>query len=221
MEDMETNKRESAGAGFYIKNIIWISILWLICSIPVITAGASCSAAYRTVHRVLYRKDQETWKVFKTSFKENFAKATKCWIVLLIVGAVFFGIGWYLFQMDVVSGSTSSLGMYAGMFFIMFIYVCLWAMYTFAYNVRFDDPAGVILKNCLYLVLRHLPSTIIMGVIMGVMAVLIIYLIFPVIFAPALGCFLIFRFMEKVFSHYMTKEEYFMILGKNPEKTDV
>lgn len=221
MENIMRNNKESAGVGFYIKTIIWISILWLICSIPVITIGASSSAAYRTVYRVLYRKDQGTWKVFKISFKENFAKATKCWIVILIVGAVFFGIGWYLFQMDVRTGGTSSLGMYAGMFFIMFLYVCLWAMYTFAYNVRFDDPVGVILKNCLYLVLRHLLSTIIMGVIMGAMVVLTIWLIVPVIFAPALGCFLIFRFMEKVFSHYMTKEEYHMILGLDKENTDV
>lgn len=212
----KTGQTTAAGLGFYIKNMFLISIFWIVCSIPVFTIGASCSAAYRTVHRVLYRKDQETWKVFRDSFKDNFKKGTKCWIVVAVLGLIFFGIGRYLFQLDWDSNGTSGLGMYYMMFYLMFVYVFLWGMYVFAYNIRFNDSAGVILRNCLYLVVRHLLSTIVMGIIMGVFIYLTVWLKFVVVITPGLAVFCILKIMEKVFSHYMNEDDYRMVWGLEP-----
>lgn len=215
-----TEHKQSAGLGFYIKNIILISIFWIVCSIPVITIGASCSAMYRTVHRVLYQKKKETWKYFKEGFKEHFKHSTKCWIAILIPGIIFWGISRYLLVAN--AGSDSTLGMYGFMFFVMFLYVFLWGMYTFAYSVRFDDNVKVVLGNCLYLVIRHLFSSIVMGIIMGFFVVVTIRLKgIPLIITPGLATLCIFPIMEKVFSHYMTIDEYKMVMGKiTPEEAE-
>lgn len=215
-----TEQTQSVGLGFYIKNIILISIFWVVCSIPVITIGASCSAMYRTVHRVLYQKKTETWKYFKEGFKEHFKHSTKCWIVILIPGFILWAISRYLLVLN--AGTDSAMGMYGFMFFVMFLYVCVWGMYTFAYSVRFDDSAKVVLGNCLYLVIRHLFSSIIMGIIMGFFVVVTIrFRGIPLIVTPGLATFCIFRIMEKVFSHYMTLDEYKMVLGElTPEEVE-
>lgn len=73
----KTEQKQSGGLGFYIKNIILISIFWIVCSIPLITIGASCCAMYRTVHRVLYQKENKTWTCFKMGFKEHFKPCYK------------------------------------------------------------------------------------------------------------------------------------------------
>ena len=215
-----TEQKQSVGLGFYIKNIVLISIFWVVCSIPVVTIGSSSCAMYRTVHRVLYQKKRETWKYFKEGFKEHLKHATKCWIVILIPGIIFWGISRYLLVLN--SGSDSAMGMYGFMFFVMFLYVVIWAMYTFAYSVRFDDKVKVVLGNCLYLVIRHLISSIVMGIIVGFFVVLTIrFWGIPLIITPALATFCIFRIMEKVFSHYMTIDEYKMVLGQlTPEELE-
>lgn len=216
----KTEQKQSGGLGFYIKNIILISIFWIVCSIPLITIGASCCAMYRTVHRVLYQKENKTWTCFKMGFKEHFKHATKCWIIILILGIIFWGVSRYLLVLN--SGSDSAAGMYGFMFLVMFLYVFIWGMYTFSYSVRFDDTVSVVLGNCLYLVIRHLLSSIVMGIIMGFFVVVTIrFWGIPLIVTPALSTFCIFRIMEKVFSHYMTADEYAMIMGKlTPEELE-
>ena len=219
---MEKAEQTAAvGFGFYIKNIFLISIFWILCSIPIFTIGASCSAAYRTVHRVLYLKDRDTWKVFRDSFKDNFKKSTKCWIAVAVAGVVFWGIGRYLLQLDLVSNGTSQLSMYSFMFYLMFLYVFLWGMYVFAYNIRFDDTPRVILGNCLYLVVRHLLSTIIMGIIMGVFIYITVRFKFVIVFTPGLAVFCILKIMERVFSHYMNEADYRMVWGLEPLEEEV
>ena len=49
--------------GFYV------SILWILFCIPIVTAGASTTALYYTVHKSLRRNRGYVWKNFWESFK--------------------------------------------------------------------------------------------------------------------------------------------------------
>ena len=58
-----------------IFNIFWLSILWLLCCIPVITIGASTIALYYVMLKLV--KDEETTvtREFFHSFKQNFLQS--------------------------------------------------------------------------------------------------------------------------------------------------
>lgn len=64
--------------------LLWVSILTLVCGIPIVTIGASVTA----MHKVLFdiRKDQENGitRTFFRTFRENFKQATLIWLVFLL-----------------------------------------------------------------------------------------------------------------------------------------
>ena len=64
------------------------TLLWLVCSIPIITIGASTTAFYSVMLKLV--KDEESYitKSFFKAFKENFKIATIVWLILGVIGAV-------------------------------------------------------------------------------------------------------------------------------------
>lgn len=62
-----------------------LSLLWMLCSIPVVTIGASCTA-FATASMKLHR-DCETavWRDFFSAFKKNFLRATLVWLSMIAV----------------------------------------------------------------------------------------------------------------------------------------
>ena len=68
-----------------IFNIFWLSILWLLCCIPVITIGASTIALYYVMLKLV--KDEETTvtREFFHSFKQNFLQSLPVTVIVLVV----------------------------------------------------------------------------------------------------------------------------------------
>ena len=62
-----------------------LSVLWLVCCLPVITIGVSSTALYYTVHKSIRGNRGYTTKNFFHAFKDNFKPATLSWIVTLAV----------------------------------------------------------------------------------------------------------------------------------------
>ena len=59
------------GALTKISDICIISLLWLFCCLPVVTIGASTTAAYYTVIKVVRRQSGNLTQSFFHSFREN------------------------------------------------------------------------------------------------------------------------------------------------------
>ena len=71
-----------------IFNIFWLSILWLLCCIPVLTIGASTIALYYVLLKLV--KDEETTvtREFFHSFKQNFLQSLPVTVIVLVVVVV-------------------------------------------------------------------------------------------------------------------------------------
>lgn len=59
---------------------IWINILMLVTSIPIITIGAALTAGHDAVRRTLSGEGTATRNYFK-AFRSNFAKSTGYWLI--------------------------------------------------------------------------------------------------------------------------------------------
>ena len=67
-----------------ITDCIFLSLFWLLCSIPVITAGASFAALYDASYRALRKNEQNSWQRFFHVFKENWKAGILPTIVFLL-----------------------------------------------------------------------------------------------------------------------------------------
>ena len=69
-------------------DLIILNVLWIVCSIPIFTIGASTTAVYYVTLKMVRDEEDSTIKSFFRSFKSNFKQATAIWLILLAAGAV-------------------------------------------------------------------------------------------------------------------------------------
>lgn len=70
-----------------ITNLVCLNVLWLLCCLPVITAGAATTAMYYVVFQYITKQDDSVLRPFFKAFKENFKTLTPIWILHLLIGA--------------------------------------------------------------------------------------------------------------------------------------
>ena len=60
---------------------IFVALLWVVFSLPIITIGASTTAFYETVHKVLCQNKGYVWRTFWNTFRSNFKRSTIVWLI--------------------------------------------------------------------------------------------------------------------------------------------
>ena len=102
---------------------------------------------------------------------------------------------------DIVLTSASMSG------FLSLIILMLWTSYLFPYIARFTNTTKNILRISGFLFVRHLLTSLLLVILFAV-AVVLIYLFFPVVFlVPALYMLVASFLLEKVFKRYMSEDD--------------
>ena len=71
-----------------VTNLVILNVLWIICSLPIVTMGAATTAMYSVLFAYRRKETDAVLKPFFTAFKKSFVQSTICWIVLLALGIV-------------------------------------------------------------------------------------------------------------------------------------
>ena len=140
-----------------LSTLVFLNILTLIFSIPIVTAGAALTAMHYVIIEMIEERGGglpgEYWK----RFKENLKNATPVWLILL--AAVLFLYADY----RLIGGGQLGLPrvmlipIYAGLFVVAAIYV-----YVIPLTARFVYSTGAAFKNAAILAVAYFPRTIIM-----------------------------------------------------------
>ena len=183
---------------------IWLNFLFVLTCIPVFTIGASMTALYYTMQKVI-RNDRgyvssEYWHALKTNFKQ----ATLTWLIVLAVGLLtFFDIHF----MKAMDKAGQPLGKAYVFFQVLLALEILWCTYLFPYMSRFINGMKATMKNAALIAVLNLPWTLLILVLLVVTG-LIMYLIpIGIFFAPVLFTWVLNRILERVFRKYMTEED--------------
>lgn len=139
-------------------DLIMLNILWFICSVPVITIGASTSALYYVVIKIARGEDFAPLKSFVKAFQQNFIKATVIWIFLLIPGATL-GLAYYYFY----SNKMFAMGLPMIILLLCTLLYGMILLYVFPLQARFENAWGVTVINSFLLAVKHLPATILLA----------------------------------------------------------
>lgn len=131
-------------------DIIWTGLLWVLCSLPVVTMGASSCAAYQCIITVARGKNSGVTNLFFQVFKENI----KTTIVLKIIGILF--IAWLGFDIIYLYGYGTDFS--RTLSFILYIVLALYIMvvsYLYPLTSRFDESRFTLFKLSFYLTFRY------------------------------------------------------------------
>ena len=77
----------------------YLNVLWLVCSLPIVTIGASTTALYYSCLKLVRDEDSHVGASFFRSFRENFRQATVLWLILLAAGLFLAGDGYILYHL--------------------------------------------------------------------------------------------------------------------------
>ena len=64
----------------------FLNLLWFLCSIPIVTIGASTAALYYTSFKIIREEDNHAGAMFFRAFRDNFRQATVLWLIMLAFG---------------------------------------------------------------------------------------------------------------------------------------
>ena len=138
-------------------DIVWLGLLWLVCSLPVVTLGAASAALYYSMVKCVRHERFRATKAFFQSFRRNFRQGTLLWLLCLGYALVGLGNVWTFGQMGVKPGD---LLFYVSRFF--FVPLPMLLPWIFAFLSRFENSVRATLRFSLYLAVRHFGATLLL-----------------------------------------------------------
>lgn len=184
---------------------VYLNILWFVCCIPIVTAGASTTALFSVTLKMAKDEEGSITGQFFQAFKKNFRQSTLVWGILL-AGGVLLGVDGYVlyhlrFENRFWTLLTAVLLVAAAAYAIIL-------MYVFPLMAYFENRTSAMLKNALFIGLRFLLCTAVMAVIYFAMSLVVIRIFTPaVIFGEGLCAYLCSCLLKGVFKQCEPKGE--------------
>lgn len=189
--------------GTEIADLLILTFYWIICSLPIITIGASTTAVFYVYGKKIRGEDAYVTKDFFKSFKENFLTS-----IPLTLGVGILWLSCFLYRLILMNMGKTPSFLLTGLALFLVLETAIMTIYVFALLSRFHMKGKGIFLTAFVLSHKHLASSIIM---VGI-AILVQYssLIFPLmlVISPVLTIALCSFFIQKNFTlHIKAAEE--------------
>ncbi len=142
-------------------DFIILAIITVVFCLPVITIGASLTAAVYSGIKLVRDEESYVYKDFWKSFKMNFVQGLLIELIHVVIGFLLYIDLRASVQWGLVQGSQVGVIFIFVVIGVMAVWVAV-MMYSFALLSRYDNKIPVTLKNALIISIHHLPQTVIM-----------------------------------------------------------
>ena len=135
-------KKTNIDSPFYrtmgkIGDLLFANLLWLVCCLPIVTAGASTLGLFTVVNKMAAKEDYTVHTDFFKAFKRDFKQSTALWLVLLLAGfAALTGLR------TATAQDTPSTGILAAASFLLLVLAGCCGSWGFALLARRSAGAG-------------------------------------------------------------------------------
>ena len=182
-------------------HIMFLNLLWVLFSLPIITIGASTTALYSVFIKMRNGKDGKLFQDFWDAFRSNFRQATIIWLIILAAAFVFTTDIVYFLNMGGFFGT-----FFAMVFFGLDVMLLPMSLYVFSMQAVFDNKVGTTMKSALYLSSRHLLWTVVL-MALAILTAIAVILYWPLIgwFVFGLVAFINAWIFDKIFKRYYPK----------------
>ena len=151
-----------------LTNLVCLNILWLVCCLPIFTAGAATAALYHTVFLYHNKEDDAVLRPFFRAFRTNFKQSTLLFLPLFAA--------LLLVVFDLVYLASYGKGT-AVLFLLILVILLLIGMliHLFPLIARFDMNARALLRTAFSLTALHLPGTLTVIALLVLPVVLLLF----------------------------------------------
>ncbi|MFR8171682.1 MAG: YesL family protein [Marvinbryantia sp.] len=165
---------------YLVADIVLLHILWIICSLPIVTIGASTTALYSSCMKRIRRDEGYITGNFFRAFKSNFRQSTLIWLLLLAVGGILYMDLWIGLSVEGVLGKIMLVS--CSMLLIPFFCTVL---YIFPVQAKFENRILDNLKNAFLMSLSNFQWTLFLAFILAT------FVLLTLVFPPFMGLMLI------------------------------
>ena len=140
-----------------ICDMVFLNVLWVICSIPIVTIGASTTALYTVMLKLVRSEEGYIFRSFFRAFKENFKQSTLIWLII----AAFSVVWWVDFRIAGMMGAGAGEVLRIIFLIVGFLLLSV-TIYVFPLTARYENKISATFKNALILTIAKLPYTLLM-----------------------------------------------------------
>lgn len=153
-------------------DVFVLHILWLVCSLPLVTFGASTAALYYALMKDCADEETHYVKAFFHSFKQNLKQGVVIGLIFLLSG----GLLAFAFSYYTQAQSAGTVFSFAKAITITLIVLYIVMLeWVFPFLARFDNTTKRILETSFFLSIKHIGWTLVMAVIFVAVYFVILY----------------------------------------------
>ena len=191
-----------------VADLMILSGLWFVTSLPIFTIGASCTALYYCVVKVVRQENGSAFKSYFQAFRSNFKQSTIIFLLVLAASLLMTAIGSAVYAIFQAKSTLDNIYL---VYLVALIFTIAWLHYIFSYIARFQAPLKTVLKNSLVICLVNLPSSLSMVILFAVVIVGFI-MSFPssamtIFLIPGIYALISSFLLEKIYRKYADMEE--------------
>lgn len=191
-----------------VADLMILSALWFVTSLPIFTIGASCTALYYCVVKVVRQENGSAFKSYFQAFRSNFKQSTIIFLLVLAASLLMTAIGSAVYAIFQAKSTLDNIYL---VYLVALIFTIAWLHYIFSYIARFQAPLKTVLKNSLVICLVNLPSSLSMVILFAVVIVGFI-MSFPssamtIFLIPGVYALISSFLLEKIYRKYADMEE--------------
>lgn len=138
-----------------------LSFFWLVTSLPIFTIGASTTAAYDCVFKIIRARDTNVFKDYFRAFKSNFKQATAIFLIMLPIGAVI-ALDLYYWAQKAEGDMAFIMNALSIGIAVMYLMTLL---YVFPVQAIFENPVKKTLSTAFFMAIQNLPNSLLLVVI--------------------------------------------------------
>lgn len=194
--------------------IWWLHVLWLVCSLPIITIGASTTALCYSCMKLRNREGYVTGNFFR-SFKENFVQSTMLFLFFIITGGLLILNLILGNQIETVAGRVARFGA-----LVLLIPYCMTLLYAFAIQAKFVNPVRKTLRYAFGVALKYYGYTfqmvlIVAGVLILNLTTIVLTNFVTLTIGVGVMVYVLSIYYNKIFSKILMKAD--AVSGQCPE----
>lgn len=186
-----------------IADFMFLSICFLVSSVPLVTIPAAAIALYDAIARCVYGDEGHPYRRFFRTFKSELMRSIGLTVLWALVAFVL-GAGYQvLFQLT----QNSSLGILTVVYYFFLAIPVGCFCWLIAIESRFVYTFGQLHKTALFFTFKHLPATVVITALGLATFEICFNMPFFLMLLPGICAYIQSIFVEKVFEKYLPKQE--------------
>lgn len=181
-----------------VVDVFALSLIWLLICLPIFTIGAATTALYDTVFHCVRQGKEQPYLHFFRCFRANFKVST---IATVLLAVLWFFLVWGYRIMQQMAVTQLGVMMFMAYYVMMIVPLGI-TCWLFPILSRFTHGVGSLFLVSAKIALRHLPSTIVISLLVVEMVLVSIQYWAPMLLAPAITALIWSLFIERIFKKY-------------------